>query len=137
MKIPEKIGDSDDDKSLYKFKGSIDRKVAYDVAIDRQDYTCLGCGYRPNNVDKRMQEYDKEEGKILNPHRIVHRCFLGDYDRYNTIILCEKCHDLEYAYFRVHWNRFFEKGKLLEWNKLIDESFEFFKEWLIWLHLRK
>jgi len=141
MKEPEKVGESDDGKSLYKFEGSIGRKVAYDVAIERQNYTCIGCGYRPNNIDKIAGTYDeeegKEEGKILKPHRIVHHCFLGDYDRYNTVILCTKCHDLEFRYFKVYWNRFFENGKLLEWNKLIEESFEFFKEYLVWSHLRK
>lgn len=132
MNKPEKVG-----VFQYKFLGNIDRKVAYDIAIERQDYTCIGCGYRPNNIDKFIDTYDEEEGRKLEPHRIVHNCFLGDYDRDNVVILCTKCHSLEYKYFRVHWNRFFENGKLLEWNKLIDESFEFFKEYLIWLHLRK
>lgn len=132
MKMPEKVGDSG-----YKFLGNIDREVAYDVAIERQDYTCFGCGYRPENVDKIFRIYEKEDGKILEPHRVVHKCFLGDYHRDNVVILCQECHNLEYKYFKVHWNRFFENGKLMEWNRLIEESFEFFKEWLIWLHLRK
>lgn len=137
MKMPEKVEDLEDGTSSYKFLGSIDRKIAFDIPAERQDYTCFGCGYRPKNVDKKFNTYDLEEGRKLEPHRIVHHCFLGDYDRNNVVILCEKCHDLEYKYFLVHWNRFFEKGRLMEWNKLIEESFEFFKEYLVWLHLRK
>jgi hypothetical protein len=137
MKMPEKVADLENGMSSYKFLGSIDRKIAFDIPAERQDYTCFGCGYRPKSVDKQFGIYDQEEGRKLEPHRIVHNCFLGDYDRYNVVILCEKCHNLEYKYFKVYWNRFFENGKLMEWTKLIEESFEFFKDYLVWLHLRK
>lgn len=137
MKMPEKVADLENGMSSYKFVGSIDRKLAFDIPAERQDYTCFGCGYRPKIVDKHFGSYDREEGRKLEPHRIVHNCFLGDYDTNNVVILCEKCHNLEYKYFKVHWNRFFENGKLMEWNKLIEESFEFFKEYLVWLYLRK
>lgn len=115
---------SNSGETIYDFQNGTDTR---NFALDRDDYTCFCCDYRPNNVDKLLRTYDIEKGRDLGAHRIVPKKFGGEYVLSNVVILCEECHLKKLRGYFNHKRLYDELEKITEWNTLIDKSFEFFR----------
>lgn len=95
-------------------------------AKDNQEHSCLCCGI---GIVPKYKHFSY----LLKPHRIVYEYMKGDYIPSNIVMLCYKCHDNEFKYFGKNKYRLYQdyrKRKPLSWDKLIDVSFDIFKEFI-------
>lgn len=119
-----------DDPTKYWQKSSMVRGWNVEKAKDGQEHACICCGI---GIVKKYDHFSY----LLKPHRIVYGYLKGDYVPENTVMLCYKCHDSEYKFFQKNKHRLYldyQRRKLFSWDKLIDVSFDIFKEFIVENH---
>ncbi len=115
--------------------GNLKKDINILNARKNQLYSCLLCGIGPHpKYNRNIKEEIAKYVLKLEPHEIVYKNFKGDYVPENIVMLCRECHDKEYKLFKEYcWDEMFkENGKAvswqnLNWEKLIEKSFDCFK----------